>query len=95
MNLNVVAATTTVAEVNKDFRFWVNGKYYDAPISNEEVMLNHIIQKDEQRIIFNDLDDYVWNLEIYQSNDDNINFNYDDIDKEILQVKYEDSIGES
>ena len=70
-------------------------KNYDAPILNEEVILNHIIQKDEQQIIFIDLDDDAWNLERYRSNDDNNNFNYDDIDKEILRFKYEDSIGES
>ena len=40
------------------------------------------------------LDDNVWNLERYWFNDDNNNFNYDDIDKEILQFKYEDSIKE-
>ena len=31
----------------------------------------------------------------YRFNDDNNNVNYDDIDKEILQFEYEDSIGES
>ena len=34
-NLNVVAAATA-AEVNKDYRFWEDGKDYDAPISNIE-----------------------------------------------------------
>ena len=33
-------------------------------------------------------------MEIYRSNNDNNNFNYDDIDKEILQFEYHDSIGE-
>jgi len=42
-----------------------------------------------------DMDVYVWNLERYRFNDDNNNFNYDDIDREILQFKYEGSIGES
>ena len=37
----------------------------------------------------------VWNLEKDRSNDDNIDFNYDDIDKEISQFKFEDSTGES
>ena len=41
------------------------------------------------------LDDNVWNLERYRFNDDNNNFNYDDIDREILRFKYEDLIGES
>ena len=41
------------------------------------------------------LDGNVWNLKRYGSNDDNNNFNYDDIDKEILQFKYKDLIGES
>ena len=47
----------------------------DSPISNEEVILNHIIQKKEQHMIFIDLDDDVWNLERYLFNDDNNNFN--------------------
>ena len=37
------------------------------------------------------LDDDVWNLERYRFNDNNNNFNYDDIDREILRFKYEDS----
>ena len=41
------------------------------------------------------LDEKIWILERYQSNDDNNNSNYNDIDKEILQFKYEDPIGES
>ena len=41
------------------------------------------------------MDDNVGNLERYRSYDDNNNFNYDDIDKEILRFKYKDSIGES
>ena len=41
------------------------------------------------------LDDAIRNLKIYRSNDDNNNFNYGDIDKEILQFKYEDLIEES
>ena len=56
-----------------------NEKYYDALILNEEVISNYIIQKYEQQIISNDLDDYVWDLERYRSNDDDNNFNYDDI----------------
>ena len=41
------------------------------------------------------LDNSVWNLEKDRSNDDNNNFNYDDIDNEILQFEHEDSTGES
>ena len=37
----------------------------------------------------------VWKLKRYWFNDDNNNFNYVDIDKEILQFEYQSSIGES
>ena len=41
------------------------------------------------------LDNDIWTLERYRSNDNNNVFDYNDIDKEILEFKYEDSIGES
>ena len=47
------------------------------------------------RLPLESLDDDVWNLEGYQSNENNNNFNYDDIDIEILRFKYEDLIGVS
>ena len=68
---------------------------YNAPISNEEVVPNHIIQKKELQIICINVDDNIGNLKRYRFTDDNNNFNYGDVDKEMLQFEYQGSIGES
>ena len=81
----------------------------DSSIDNEPNVGNTVIDDDDKYGVICDRnnddnppplppessDDNGLNLERYQSNDNNNNFNYDDIDKEILHLGCKNSIGES